>query len=706
MHSGDPLGLKGGHPCFRPLFVLTAASLLHPAALAATAGPSGPLEEVVVSARYLDEDVQDLPFSVSVVNGELLERTRQLSMEDLLRSSVGVDVSSFGGFNDTNVKVRGVGSLFQISSEDSSVVMNVDGVPLSVRSGTLANMDIERVEILKGPQGTLFGRNSEAGAINVTTRRPTEQTEGYLRVSAGEEGQYEVEGAIGGSLSETFAARMALRAAGADGVVYSTQNDEPVLEPEDKGWRGSLQWEPGSNTRLLLIAEQQDQEGRTGLEVLRPYGEPPSQDITPGLQFGDNDQARYSLEINHEFSRFGFTSLTSQTLDDSESRGCQSAELAFALYGYPAEICQDIASEYDTLNQDLRLTSLDTSSFFWVVGVNANKIDRRYDNGIAAFGTSADRTYETRSAAVYGEVTIPFAEQWSVTAGSRFTTEDKDYLGDFFSFGVPTGSDERELSDDYWTGRLALSYAPTDQVNLYGVVARGYKSGGFTDYTSQVADGEPLKPAIVDSFEVGLKSSHAGGQLVFNAAAFFNVVEDDHLLGYDAATFAAQGLNTDTESKGVEMDGTWTPNEQWAVTLGIAYTDAEITSTVLGASGGDVEAGNAIPDVAPWSALSRVNYTLPLPGLTWLQSPELDVLLSYRYLDSRPNDPQNHLDIDANQKLDLQVMLHGETLGFSVWGDNLLDERNDLYAYYYGPGLTTGSPSRGRTLGVSLSYQF
>ncbi len=688
----------------RYLLGLTALTAI-PQAAADDESPAT-YEEVVVTARYLAESAQDLPFSVSVLDGETLDRARLYSIEDALRSSVGVDVSSFGGFNDTNVRMRGVGSLFQINGEDSSVVMNVDGVPLSARSATLATMDIERVEILKGPQGTLFGRNSEAGAINITTRRPSQLTEGHVSASAGEEGQYVVEGALGGALLETLSARIAIRAAGADSVVHSAQNNNPVLEAEDLGWRTSFLWQPAEATSLLLVAEQQDQEGRNGLEVLQPWGDPPTQNVPPGVQFGENDQERYSLEINHDFSDFRFTSLTSRTSNDTDARGCQSSNLAFALYGVPADVCQDVHSEYDTLNQDFRLTALTGSEVFWVAGVNGSRIERRYDNGVLLFGNSAEREFETRSAAVYGEVSYPFAQRWSVTAGARFTSEEKDYDGFFFFMGVPTGEDHRDLSDDYWTGRIALAFEVSEEVNIYGVVARGYKTGGYTDFTSQVADGEPLEPATVESIELGVKGSINEGRFSFTGALFFNEVEDDHLLGFDPATFAAQGLNTDTESQGVEVEGSWLPNENWTFSLGLGYTDAEIKSSVVGASGGDVQAGNSVPDVAPWNGLMRVNYVTPLPDFLGLASPELDVLLTYRYLDERPGNPQNQFELDSNEKLDAQIMLRGSGIELSLWGDNLLNDRNDLYGYFYGPGLVTGAPTRERTVGATVSYRF
>lgn len=663
------------------------------------------LDEIVVTvtARLSDEDVHELPFTVNVIDGETLQERRLQTLEDALRSSPGVNVSSFGGFNDSNVRMRGVGSLFQINSEDSSVVLNVDGVPLPSRSSTLASMDIERVEILKGPQGTLFGRNSEAGAVNITTRRPTRNLEGYLRTEYGEEGQHLVEGAVGGPLSQTLSARIALRDTAADGVIHTAINGEPALRARDRGMRGSLLWQPGPATSVLMTTERQDQEGRAPIEVLLPYTEPPTHNVTPGVQYGTNVQDRHSIEITHHFTGSRFTSLTSQTHNDMETLGCQGEEFVSALFGIPSELCLFNESEYDARTQEFRLASLPGADLFWVAGVNAFRIRRRNDNEIPLLGAENDRWFQTDSRAAFGELSYSLTPELSITAGLRITREEKDYRAEFVSFGT---SDQRTLADTYGTGRFALRYTIDEHLNIYGVVARGYKTGGFSDFTSQVADGEPLKAAVVDSLELGFKHSSPNRRFTLNGAMYLNQVKDDHLLGFDPNTIATQGLNTDTESWGAELEGTLQIGAGWTVASGVTFTDAEITGEVLGASGGDVQAGNKVPDVPRWGALARIEYSARLRGINWLATPELRALLSYRYLGSRPVDPQNHFDLDSNQKLDLRLMLLAGPIELSVWGDNLLDERNQLYGFFYAPGITSTVPSRGRTWGIGAAYYF
>lgn len=275
------------------------------------------LPTVTVSARLADESAKDVPFGLSVTPRSDIEAGRLLNIKDVLRNTPGVDVSSYGGSNDGNVRIRGVGSLNQVSMDDGSVVLNVDGVAISMRHTSLATFDVEQVEVLKGPQGTLFGRNSEAGAINVTSRRPTRERQGYVRVEAGEQGQHLQEAAVGGALSERISGRIALRNSGYDAWVDNAQDGRPLVEPSETAMRGSLLWDLADSTKALLILEGQNTRHEVAQEVLRPFGEQPSLDLTPGVFDGNRKQMRrYSLQIDHDLDNSHITSITAHTSAD------------------------------------------------------------------------------------------------------------------------------------------------------------------------------------------------------------------------------------------------------------------------------------------------------------------------------------------------------------------------------------------------------
>ena len=664
------------------------------------------LAPVTVSARLNQESAKDIPFGLSVLDGQALETRRLRTLEDALRTTPGVDVNSWGGANDANVRIRGVGSLNQMSMDDGSVVLNVDGVPMSVRNAAMATLDMQQVEVLKGPQGTLFGRNSEAGAINVTTRKPTREREGYVRGEVGNQGQFMTEGAVGGPLTESLAGRIAVRRSGFDNWVDNQQDGDPLTQPRDLALRGSLLWGNDEGTTGLLTAERQRADHYAGSEILRPFGNRPSLDYTPGTFNGNKKtNERYSFELNHDLAQARITSISAYTSTDFKAIKGYDRNITQALYGQPFEyLVEDVAHER-VWSQDLRLGSLADAEVFWVTGVNLSRSERSFDSTNFSNGARQIRDFTTNSYAAFGEVTFPIAEDWKLTTGLRHTWDRKTYGADYTGGGNLV-SDSRRLQDDYNTGRVALSYAWTPQTNLYAVLSRGYKSAGFNDYATSIKDSEPYKAAKVNSAEVGFKHESESGALSLEGALFITRVQDDHLLGYDFKSMAVSAVNADTRSKGAELSSTWHVTDELTLGSAISYTNAVVTSDAPGVSGGDVAKGSRVPDVPLWSGNFSVAWNKPLGELLGLPAPRLNTLLNYRVQKNRPADAQNHYDLKGYAKLDLHVGVESGGSEVYLWGDNLLDARYDLYGAYSTDTVLTGMPGRGRSAGVGYSYQF
>lgn len=690
----------------RVLTPLAAFLAALPIAVGAEEAKDAVLPTVTVNARLSSESAKDVPFSLSVIGGEQLEERRLLNLEEALRSVPGVDVNSSGDSNYAIVRIRGVGSLNRIGEDDASVTLNIDGVAMPIRNVSLGTLDVERVEVLKGPQGTLFGRNSEAGAINVVTRRPTREREGYVRAEAGEEGQYLAEAAVSGPLSERVSGRIAVRGTRADHWITNTQNGAPLTKPSEEAFRASLLWNPSAGTSALATAEHQKIERDVSLMILRPFGDKPANDFTPGT-FDRNEKTmdRYSVQIDHNLSDSRITSITA--LVSTERFGVVGYDRAImrALYGFPMEYTRQESSDERVLSQELRWSSRAGSSVFWVTGLNLSRSERAFDSRIHSTGDFQNRNYTTDSDAIFGEMTYPLSERLKLTAGLRHSWDRKTYDADYHS-GATVVEDDRRLRDDYSTGRVALTYALTPLTNLYGMAARGYKSGGISDYTTQIADSVPYKPAVANTAEIGFKTESPGRQLAVNGALFFSRVRDDHLLGFDNTTFATSAVNADTRSKGVEIDGTWRPGNGFSVSAGLAYVDAQIASDAPGVSGGDVTSGSRVPDVPHWSGNLSVSHRKALPEFLGLASPVMTTSLSYRFVGSRAADAQNHFNLGAYRKLDLRVGLASGSTEVYAWADNLLNERYDLYGYYFAPTATIGAPHRGRTLGVGAALYF
>ena len=660
-----------------------------------------------VTARMEQEDPRNLPISLSVISGEQLRIQRLDTLESALRNTSGVNVNSSGGPNDFNVLIRGVGSLYQMSMDDSSVAFNIDGVPVASRSLGFGTLDIDRIEVLKGPQGTMSGAIGQAGAVNITTRQPTREPEGYIRGEMGQAGQFLSEGAIGGPISDSLSGRLAVRRAGYDSWIDNDQTHDPITEPRNEAYRASLLWDLNDDTHVLFSAERQKTERATNSLVLRPYGSDPSLDLTPGL-FDDNYKTteRYAVKVDHDFANSRLTSTTATSTADFEGLVAYDSKLMDALYGTPSEYWAVDKSFERSWSQDLHLSSLPDADTFWIAGLAASRNERSYDTPRDTYG-AADarfRDFTTTTYAGYGEVTFPLTERLKLTTGYRHSWDRKTYDGQYFA-GASVVDDSRKLTDHYGTGRVALSYALTPQTNVYVQLARGYKSGGFNDYAAQVSDSEPYKAAVSRAAELGFKSETEDRRGSLNGALFYTRVHDDHLLGYNAATFATSAFNADTRTRGAELEGAWRFDHGLAVTASATYLDARITSAVHGIQAGDVAAGNRTPDVPRWSGNLNIDWRHPLGSFASLGETILNTSLNYHLVGERAADPQNHFNLDNYEKLDLRAGLESRFGEVYAFADNLLNQTYDTYGFYSDP-VAYGAPARRRTFGLGYTYQF
>ncbi|GEO79878.1 TonB-dependent receptor [Pararhodospirillum oryzae] len=718
---------------------LASAGLLSlgtvPSSLAFAAGDApAPADETIVldsvrvTARRAEEDARDVPFSLSVLGGEAIEAKGSGSLESLLSGTPGLGISTYGDSNNANVKIRGVGSLNRVGGDDSSVVLYQDGMPDSVSGLSSRTFDMERIEILKGPQGTLYGRNSEAGAITLTSRRPGDTLEGTLRAEGGSRFYRMTEGAVGGPLVDALKGRLAFRYSGQDSWVDNVQTGEPLSEPTDLGVRGILAWEPGPDTSLTLIGQHDRFSGNIGLMIPRPYGEDPTADYPDGSVDERKDATRFSAELTHTFGGAVATLFSGYTRSDYTT---ESPLYEGTTYGRLIGMVPDSNRRYilgrDAFNQEIRLSSRPQDKVFWVAGANYYKSTRTVDTRDSydsfypgnPFNATIDREISVDSGAVFGEVTYPLTEALKLTAGLRQTWEHKSYESRWVANAsnpnpIRSHIDRQSLSDSYTTGRLGLGYDLSPEVTVYGLYARGYKSGDWGDFGTNAPLGladDPYKAATVDSYELGLKSSFLDGRATLNVAGFFNQSKDDHLILFDTVTYATQARNFDTQSMGVEMEGSWRLGHGFTLGGSAAYTHATITK-VPGSSSTAVARGNKVPETPAWGWSLSLSHEQDLPDFLFFKNPSLVTSLQNKHVGQRAADPENNFDLHAYNKVDLRVGVSSDAADFYVRAENLLDERYDLYGYYYpammagGADATIGWPAPGRSIIVGAAYHF
>ncbi|MGB3874089.1 MAG: TonB-dependent receptor [Stenotrophomonas sp.] len=704
---------------FRPIILCSLLALSHglhaaPNDEARAAGDTSSAKEdtvqlapVVISGRKSDlDEPKTQPYGTTTVSAEDLTTQRLESVEQVLRATPGVSVNSSSGIVDNNVYIRGVGSLYQSSSDDLSFGLSIDGVQVPSRYLSLGTLDAQGISILKGPQGTRTSASGAAGLIDVRTQRPTSRLDGYVRAEIGQDGKNLEEAAISGPLTDKFSGRIAIRHAGEDLWVKNSQTGGPASKPDDLAFRASLLGEITPRTFIELNASQQRIKESPNLLVLRPYGGSPQIDL-PADVYRVNDQklGLYSLRVSHDTDASSLSATTGYTTTDFTRVLAYDQSLYQALYGVPGSYWQTYQGSEHVFSQDLRWASLQGAPVAWNLGAYFSNGKRSNNtlNQAPARGNMYARDYATRRYAVYGNVTYPLTDVLKLDTGLRHEWSRRTYDALYNGWGGPS-IDQRRLDDDYTTGRIGLSYDWTQQTMVYASLSRGHNPASFQDFAGQVADSAPYKAAKVDALELGVKSATDDQRFEFNAAVFYNNVKDNQTLVYDSATYVSNVVNLDTRSKGVEVGGKWRVDSSLSLTAGLAYTDATIASA-LNTSVGRIDSGNRMPDVAKWSAALGAQYRKSLPGFLGLSSPVLNAQANYVYMGRRAADPQNHFDLGSYGKLDVRIGIQQGRGEFYLWADNVLDKQYDLYGYWASPTATYGAPSRGRIVGVGFRYQ-
>lgn len=582
------------------------------------------IEEIVVTAQRREENIQDVPVAMTAMQGEDLE-TILVGAPDVRvlsgRIPSLVMESSFGRAFP-RFYIRGLGNPDFDLNASQPVSMMVDEIVLEnpVVKG-MPLFDLDRVEVLRGPQGTLFGRNTPAGVVKFESRRPTlGDATGNFRASIGTYSTFDVNGGVNVPLGDTIAMRFS--------ALYQSRNDwidneyEPGPIDQLGGYttgagRFQLLWAPTDSFDLLFNLHAWDVDGTARVfraNILRPG----SGGLVDGFRQdrvaldGKNSQdiSSYggSLRFDWDFGAATLTSITGfEKIDNMLSRGdidggWGAAFLGDGNYGpgfipFPSESADGIP-DLDQFTQELRLASNGNETFDWLVGFYYFSEDFQADtysfNSLAP-GNPRDgyayQTQETTSYALFGSLDFHLGAKWDLKAGLRYTSEEKDFLAERPdpTFQLPTF--EPILADtdaDNVSWDLSATYKANSNVNIYGRLATGFRApsiqgrilfcpdfdGGLNPATNcvTIADEETIL-----SFEIGAKTILAENRLRLNIAGYWYEIDGQQITAVGGEYNTAALLNADkTEGYGLEADIEWTPSAHWLMTFGASYNPTEI----------------------------------------------------------------------------------------------------------------------------------
>lgn len=705
---------------FNKTLLANAIGLLSAAVVS---GAQAQLEEVVVTAQKRAQSMQDIPISVSSYTGDDLRGMGVVDTGSIISATPGL-TGNKDSDSQSIYTIRGVGTGAFSPGADNSVGTYFNEVPVSRNIGGQGFLDIERVEVVKGPQGTLFGRNTSSGAISVTNNA-AHFDDDHLQIfgGIGDEGQKSVELTANYALTDTFALRFAGKHDERDGV-YKDVNGKELGGRDHDQWRLSMQWDATDTLNIKWFVENFEFENRWQPDLYFPNdGLDGFNDVVSAdhsnipQQSADNQLSVLNIgwDLNEMFT------LTSTTGYFNSEVTALPNDLSFFFAPDPISLNFIEPWEMEQITQDFRLNgSTDSLDFFIGASYYWEEAEATTFLPLTAFGDVApvesnNAKNETTSYAVFGDVTWRATDRLSLTLGGRWTTEEKEMEITTVNAGVvevflPTNGTQKDDTDwNSFDPRVAVDYALNEDTLLYANYAKGFKSGGFSrqpiDPEGGVFIPGQFDEETNDAYEVGVKTEFWDNRARLNVALFFMDYTDFQLETNDGLSIQIQNA-ADMESKGIEIDGTFLLTENLDVRVAYAYLDAEYKSGALM----DTE-GNPVPLKGLTPARSPEN-TFNIAG-TWtlpMSFADLTTRLQYSYTDERrfihAPDPEGTFTQDGYDLIDLRVTLasHEDTWSVALVGENLGDEEYISSMIDFGAPLAVRGV--GRLLRMEASYRF
>jgi len=684
-----------------------ACAVISPSLTSSVMAQEAAIEEIVVTARYRSENLQDVPDSITAftpadVDAYRIERVNRIaSLTPNLRFSddqeVGVSTLIIRGVRQN----RGTGQ--------PPVSLRIDGVSATNNLLTTQDLfDIDSIEVLRGPQGALYGRNAIGGAINITTLQPTAEPEYRFRVSAAEGDDYTVAGSTSGPLSgDTLKYRLSARYQDRGGQLENAYLDNAKVDfKESLSFRGRLLYTPTDRLTIALAGQHADQEGGSGYfmpgsEGVLPLPPPdgpiffgnPTYEIQSnsiGVSYVKFDE--WSAKVDYAFDWGTLTSITSWS--DVESENDQDLDQTLV-----DAINIEVDDNSQTFAEEIRLTSNESSALRWVAGAYYFSQDRFRSLATTFFGTpvpAAAQDLELENIAIFGNLSYDVSDNLELTVGVRYDDERPSDL-----------TQGRSATFTEWQPKLSIAYRFNPDWLGYVTIGKGFRAGGFNN----LAPGSNFQPGFdaesLVSYETGLKSSLLAGRVRGSMALFYIDYSDQQYFLFDQTGTQANINVPKSRITGGELELTYAPFDSLLVNLAYGFTNSEITEyadiqgVLVPASA--IE-GSKVPGAPVNSLMLGLAHTLSLaPGRDFISRVDVEHRgKTYWTLDNL--DQQAAYDL-----VNVSFSLRAERWEARLYANNLFDEEYIEWffgARFIGLPADIAWPSQPRQVGLEFSWAY
>ena len=684
------------------------------------------IEEIIVTAQKREQNLNDVSVAVTVFTGDDIREQRLGQPVDLAAQTPNLNINETFGNSITNVSIRGLGLNDYAVNNNPAAGIYIDEVYLvSPAMLTFQLFDMERVEVLKGPQGTLYGRNTTAGAVKFISKKPTEEFEGYLSADYGRYDHFILEGAIGGQIAEGLTGRAAVQTSQRnDGFQLNRATGDKVGEIDRSAWRALLNWQPSADLDVFLNVHGGFDNSDTLLVKVDNALTPDDDGIADPFSSSagndtllDNESYGASLAVNWHISED--LTLASVTGYEDYERSHDEDRDGTILVHLDGLFLNNI----EQVSQELRLTYV-KDEYVLIGGVfyGRDEVSTR-DNfdasallpllGVPADAVGNEYNQEADSYAVFGHAEWQFHQDWKFIAGLRYTEEDKEFNDafTFLSFGETEVQVFAPISNNYsvsnLSGKAGIDYTGFENTLLYASFSRGFKSGNFQgQLTFNPADLQPFDKELVSAYEIGVKMQLLNNSLQFNISAFFYDYEGVQIYG---PIFQHELLGPlfgitnagDAEVYGAEFDLLWRVAAGLDIRLGLGLLDTEITDSFVP----NVAEGSKLPNSPDVNFNAGVKYQ-------WNLTPSLvaDIMLDTSYKDDVSydivNQPMETLE-DGFWITNARAGISSANgrWGVHLWGRNITDEvyRTQVLTSSVGFGENYGLPA---TYGISVDLNW
>ena len=693
------------------------------------------LEEVLVTAQKRAQSAQDVPISITALSGDFIEDRGIASARDLEKFTPGLRMPQQDAAK-TFVRIRGVGSRkFDIGAA-GSVGVFIDEVYLPRFSGAdIGFLDIERIEVLKGPQGTLFGRNTAAGAISSWTRKPDHETEVYAEAGAGNKDSYLLRGAVSGPVTDDVAMRFSLGHEERGGFQNNTLTGN---SDDSSNTTARLQAVMDASDTLVVRAfvqfnnRQQDallqknialgtQDGQVFPLLLSPVvqvfdnGDFRDYPITDDGDFDYDTWVTY-LRLEKEYEHFQLVSLTSYL--DGDGATVNDFDSSAANVGVSAFV-----EDYDTFSQEFRFVGDQwiAGAYYYLDDAYSDYEFAWFEDSLPVFLSGGDivdngpLSLETRSWAVFGEYGIDFSERLTLTLGGRYSVDEIDIDRRGITSepnAIPTPQPYTYSDEEDWNSfdpKVSLTFQAADDLMAYFTYSQGYKAGGtqFTAPNVEIAS-QLFDPEELTSYEVGVKSELLDRTLRLNASVFYYDYQDLQVQRVD--TELSGGLPVaftsnaaESEISGFEFDLLWAPLQGLSVRFAYSWLDTQYND-FIGPNDEDFS-GNPLPVSPENTVMGSLDYSTALAG-GWGISAGTDwVWIDDFNFDVTDDDPFTKGGDYTLGSVRLALLSPEETWRIVAYVDNVTDEEEYANMTRRGQEVIAAALD-GRRYGVRVQYNF